>query len=367
MTAGATPRQRQIWVDWLRALCIVGIVLYHTPPTLFSNEKVNFYITAMSFCLPCFFLASGLVYRGEKYPTLLAFVKHRVRQLLVPYFAFSLIFYTLWLVIGRRVATDDMAIAWWQPLVDMIAGKPSIVCAPLWFVTCLFTIQVIYYVIERLVPRRAVFVVSLAITLIYLTVSALLPDVDMHIDVWKLSDAIFFLPVYAAGNRFKQPLATWRPSTGNGIAAAVTAIAGFTLAYTALSAFYSAPATVGGHSLAPASFLDDRMPFFRLLAVFMILPLPVAVAKWCERLWGQRRLIVRIVSYGVLYLAMQNYGIGVYKIAATKLFGDTFIDNAYCLKYVVAPVLIAVITVIGIFLDRYYPAILGHTRPSTRR
>ena len=72
------------WIDYVKFLSIFLVVFYHCPPPFTHIPHLSLSLLR----IPCFFFISGLLFRFEKYPSFLKFVKRRSKQLLVPYFCF---------------------------------------------------------------------------------------------------------------------------------------------------------------------------------------------------------------------------------------------------------------------------------------
>ncbi|MCF0232438.1 MAG: acyltransferase family protein, partial [Enterococcus sp.] len=134
-------KQRLVWIDYAKVCSMVLVVFYHTPPQLGAIDTV---VGLMR--LPAFFLVAGFLFKVEKFDNLWQLVLHRSKQLLVPYFFFFAVFYVIWLLFGRDMAGDtDVEI--YEPIIEFVTGRPQTICAPMWFVVCLFSIQIIYYIL----------------------------------------------------------------------------------------------------------------------------------------------------------------------------------------------------------------------------
>ena len=141
-----SAENRKIWIDYAKCFSIFLVVLFHTNPNL---EGFGFDFLKL-LRMPAFFLISGFLFNIEKWNNFYKFLYHRIKRLLVPYFWFYLIFYGLWLAVGRSMAgEEEMAINMFAPIREFVLGSPKIVLAPYWFITCLFSIQTIFYVLRK--------------------------------------------------------------------------------------------------------------------------------------------------------------------------------------------------------------------------
>ena len=126
-------KERCVWIDYAKFFSIYLVVIFHTHPYLLLDGFIgNFFILLR---MPAFFLIAGFLFRLDKFDSFFSFLKHRSKQLLIPYISFFVIFYLLWLAVGRNMLGDDeLLINVWHPIKELYLGIPSIICAPYWLV-----------------------------------------------------------------------------------------------------------------------------------------------------------------------------------------------------------------------------------------
>jgi len=92
-----------LWVDWMRAVATVGVVLLHTAsPLLYMYNTLpeshwwvgNIYDSMLRMCVPLFFMISGFLLLQKDYSLKTFFLK-RVNKVLLPLLAWS-VFFILW-------------------------------------------------------------------------------------------------------------------------------------------------------------------------------------------------------------------------------------------------------------------------------
>lgn len=134
------------WLDSARGIGILLVVLGHIWLSGFGEKYIY------SFHMPLFFLLAGYVYNADHYSHIKTFVIHKGRTLLIPYLSFSFITYAFWLLIERRVnpspidpLTAFLNIFRSQGADDYLPHNPV-----LWFLTCLFVIQIFFYFLAKL-------------------------------------------------------------------------------------------------------------------------------------------------------------------------------------------------------------------------
>ncbi len=335
--------KRQAWLDYIKFIAMTLVVVYHTPPRYDSaHEAALFNMGA-----PVFFFAAGYLFNIAKQKNFFIFLCHRARQILVPYTTFFIIFYALWLVVGRRMAgPEEQAIDVLTPMWQFVQGTPDVVLGPFWFLAALFTMQVVYYPIKRYLSGHW----SLFVALLLSVGLLVMPDVPWF-RYWNLDKAFLYMPIYAFGN-------CCRPLVGK-----------FDFATPARSLLWLVLAVLGLGFLIVAPLNIDRDVAYVLAseAVILVLPLYTAVCKWLEDRCGTSRVAQTVAITGITYLALQNYLIGVIKIVAAKLLGPAVLDDSILLKIVIALVVMAVLYPLAIFIERYLPFLLGKGYKQARK
>jgi hypothetical protein len=257
----------------------------------------------------------------------------------VPYTTFFIIFYALWLAVGRRMAgPEEQAINVFTPMWQFVQGTPDVVLGPFWFLAALFTMQVIYYPIKRYLSGYWPLVVALLLSVGLLV----MPDLPWF-RYWNLDKAFLYMPIYAFGNCCRPLVEKFEFSTP------------------ARSLLWMSLAVLGLGFLVLAPLNIDRAVAYVLApeAVILVLPLYTAVCKWLEKRCGTSRIAQTVAITGITYLALQNYLIGVIKIVAARLLGPEILDDSILFKVVIALVVMAVLYPLAVFVERYLPFLLG--------
>lgn len=326
---------RKAWLDNLKLIAMLLVVVYHTPPRYDNvHEAALFNMGA-----PVFFFAAGYLFNIARQQGFLSFLRHRARQILVPYTTFFVIFYALWLVVGRRMAgPEEMEIGILTPLRQFIGGTPDVVLGPFWFLAALFTMQVIYYPIRRLLPGIWPLLVALLLSLSLLV----MPDLPW-LRLWNLDKALLYMPIYALGNCC-HPL-----------------VERFDFSIPSRSLLWIVLAVVGLGFLIVAPLSFDRSVAYVLAPVAVILTLPyyTSFCRWLESSGVICRMARVVAITSITYLALQNYLIGVIKIVIAKVMGPQIWDDNLILKVAVALAVMAIIYPIAVFIDRRLPWLLG--------
>lgn len=185
--------QRIEWIDLLKGIGILFVVAGH------SALSPSFVGYIFSFHMPLFFFLSGYLFSAGKYPDFKSFLGKKARSLLVPYFSFALvsmvlIFLMNWFLLGAGSDIPGMVGD------TLVSTRNSIAYNnPLWFLTALFCLESIYYLLRRFLSSK----VLLVLAVLFLSVlgfrtsgSPILP--------WTFDSAMYFLVFYAIGNLMKE-------------------------------------------------------------------------------------------------------------------------------------------------------------------
>ncbi len=186
--------QRLDYVDIAKGLGMLTIIWGHICYAGISNKIVY------AFHIPLFFFLSGLVFSKARYADFGAFLKKRVKGLLFPYFVFSFVTWAVWALYSY--ITHTTVDSYWMPLLQTFIAQGSegylVHNVPLWFVMCLFTVEVLYFFIAKL-PDCLNVVICLILCIVGVwTIST---DVfDFSKFPWSIDVAFMAIPFYAMGN-----------------------------------------------------------------------------------------------------------------------------------------------------------------------
>ncbi|WP_284641729.1 acyltransferase family protein [Paenibacillus silviterrae] len=153
------------WVDQAKGWGIILVIIAHTQ---LDQGWVGKYIN--SFHMPLFFLLSGYLFSLDKYTGFGAFVRKKTQTLLIPYFGLAALSYLYFLFrfqFGDPDYYKDLDITRQLLGVFYSAGTREWMDfnLPLWFLTCLFVVELLFYSLRRFVKKTP----HLAITLLLLS------------------------------------------------------------------------------------------------------------------------------------------------------------------------------------------------------
>ena len=143
---------RILWIDLAKGICIVFVVLNHVSITMDIDYPLSTQVT--SFRMPLYFILSGLFFK--QYEGFVGFLKRKTNKLLIPFLFFLLMTSVLPYAIFRH----DLSLKYF--FTEM---NGPIYNFAIWFLLCLFEINILFYLIQctvgRLMPRYQTLTVML--------------------------------------------------------------------------------------------------------------------------------------------------------------------------------------------------------------
>lgn len=184
------------WVDWLKALAIIFVVIGHFP----INAKLKLYLYA--FHLPLFFVLSGITFNVEKYKNIKEFVKHKAKGILLPYLCLNFSYFAFWAIFNKAlVHTDITLVTLLKGLIFANADKAYILNGPTWFLPTLFLVELCGYVAIKFFKddERQLMLFSCFSLLLGYAESLRVPRTRM---IWNLNGIPVSLFIFMAGYLF---------------------------------------------------------------------------------------------------------------------------------------------------------------------
>ncbi|ESS74094.1 acyltransferase [Methyloglobulus morosus KoM1] len=140
---------RLFWLDNLKAFGVFLVVFGHLIPESYLKQYIY------SFHVPLFFFISGFLFDRTKY-SFKQYLRKKLNTLLVPYFCFAIFSYLFWFFVVRNfsISGKSLAVNSLKPLIGILyaVGSDSwrdILNPALWFLPCLFVVEVIFYFIKN--------------------------------------------------------------------------------------------------------------------------------------------------------------------------------------------------------------------------
>jgi fucose 4-O-acetylase-like acetyltransferase len=197
------------WIDSLKGIGIILVVLAHCNLSTHYILSGEFNIYICSFVMPLFFFISGFLFDFGKYAeSTINFVKGRFKSIIVPYFFFAILTCIFYILMDTAYQPGVTNIEFFKfgilnGIYSILYAGPLISYNPaLWFLTCLFVTELLFYGFSKKYygePRKLVFWLTAAGVIGYLYsvyVPFRLP--------WNADVAFSAVVFYGAGNLFKR-------------------------------------------------------------------------------------------------------------------------------------------------------------------
>lgn len=179
--------ERVGWIDFLRGLCMLLILLFHTEVYYKEHDVTPYYIYVTNAITLFYFLSGYLFYRQHNFD-----IKHKLtsiaRTLVMPYFIFtSLIAIPKALVHGKDIVLQD--IVW-----NILSGQAS------WFIAALIVAEIIFSFI-LFISKGKHYVLSTFSILCFITYTFI--PYNEH-NYWQWQDALLAVPFLYLGYVYHQ-------------------------------------------------------------------------------------------------------------------------------------------------------------------
>ena len=188
--------RRIAWIDNCKALAISLVALGHLQTVYLVNEVI------FAFVLPVFFFLSGYTFSSSANMPFGSMLRKKYRTLLIPYFGFSLILFAFWFFVRRNFGLSghaaDTSVT--DALLQILYGVNSeVFVTPLWFLTCLFVVEVFFWLLHRLRIKTAIAAVVLGLFVVGLYYWTLMDIRHFPHAFWNVDQACFYLFFFSAG------------------------------------------------------------------------------------------------------------------------------------------------------------------------
>ncbi len=154
-----------------------------------------------TFHMPLFFIISGMLFKRSKFNGFTDFAGKRIKRLFMPYLLYSIATWAVWAVFNYVRGIDVES--YFKPLLQTILAQGSgqffVYNSPLWFIPCLFAIEIMYFFTSRFHDA-----VNFGLCLVMMVVSIVLESLFgydyLYLLPWNFDAALMALPLYAMGN-----------------------------------------------------------------------------------------------------------------------------------------------------------------------
>lgn len=193
-------KKRIEYIDLAKGICILLVVWLHiTDSVKFAGLGETDIVTkyCLAFLMPLYFFLSGMFFKTDGHGW--NFILKKINNLLVPFLAFNLISCILgYILISLGLGNFGRVASYcgWQSFFYFVNGEVYL-NQPIWFLLCLFEVNVIYYCVH-LLTKGNVLVKMLIVSVVGIAGYILMFDLGVWLPCF-MSKAMYFLPFFVMG------------------------------------------------------------------------------------------------------------------------------------------------------------------------
>ncbi|WP_294959916.1 acyltransferase family protein [uncultured Fibrobacter sp.] len=188
--------KRLDYVDIAKGLAMLAIVWGHIMLVGWSHDFVY------GFHIFIFFFLSGMMFRKEKYDSVLSLIKKRYRTLLIPYFILSVVTWVIWA--AYIYVSHSSVESYFMPLLETFIAQGSggylVHNVPLWFIPCLLFVEIVYFFICK--HTKPALNIAICVLCAFVGYWMVLPNefFDFTKLPWNIEAGLSALIFYSLGN-----------------------------------------------------------------------------------------------------------------------------------------------------------------------
>lgn len=126
-------------LDIFRGIGIIFMLMGHIEIGAGFDKYIH------AFHMPMFFFVSGYFHKQDKYDSIIKLIFHEARTLLIPYAIFFVMYQILHYIYVHELSITYSVISFFSSNINRID-----VAGALWFLLCLFTAKIVFFVIMRI-------------------------------------------------------------------------------------------------------------------------------------------------------------------------------------------------------------------------
>ena len=194
-----TDKKRIEYIDLAKGVCILLVVFAHIHPDL---TRYSWGVFFDSFRMPLYFFLSGIFFK--RYSGIQEFAIKKVNNLIIPllfFYAFAYLYdavsWGIYLLSESDTSTYERY-SWW-PFWEIIRSGMTYHNQPLWFLTALFEVNILYYFLQRFINSW-----KLDIAVWVIAIGGWLAAKSGIVLPYYLGTALISLPFFHAGTWLKR-------------------------------------------------------------------------------------------------------------------------------------------------------------------
>ena len=141
-------------LDILKGIGIVFMIMGHIGFGFIFDKYIH------GFHMPMFFIISGFLYREKNNIRTSNIIIKRAKKLLTPYIIFGLLQYIIWVILNIN---SNQKLEVLKNLVWINTNKLMPIAGALWFLTCIFFVDVIFLCMKRYIKKECIMYIMIMI------------------------------------------------------------------------------------------------------------------------------------------------------------------------------------------------------------
>lgn len=176
------------WIDVAKFFGIFSIFLGHL------DNGLSYYFV-FTYHVPLFFLISGCMENFNNEKNFIKYFLKKVKNILIPFLIFSLLS-----IIIRVIETNASLGAVKSMLTLLLRGniRNTFFAGSLWFLSCLFIIEILFNIIKRIKIKPLILLICLGLFVVSNTLIGTSPIIKPHF-IWNIDSALYYIIYYAIG------------------------------------------------------------------------------------------------------------------------------------------------------------------------
>lgn len=181
--------KRKYWIDNLRGLCMLAILVDHTETYYSGNCIIDYSLYVVNALVVFFFISGYLMFRKTTNGEIVEFsLRHKansiLRTLVVPYFIFTSIIYI------PKVLVHDVTFSTVNMITDILYGQAS------WFIAALCVAELIFSVVIHVSKGKELWLLATGVTGF---IASIFLAQEGKAYIWQLDNAMQALLFLCAG------------------------------------------------------------------------------------------------------------------------------------------------------------------------
>lgn len=339
--------KREKWLDIARGIVMIMVILGHIGSFLigkgFGGKSMSIYFMSTSAIkIPGFFAISGYLF-NDKGGNVIKFLKNKIIKILVPYFSLGAVNMFLNIIITWK------HVGKWSPWMTKYACKyvtKFFLGKNLWFIPCLFTVEIIFFVVKKITKSNLVLMGILSAILCAAGYMWSVPEVYRP---WRVDTALMCIWFVYIGY-FVRNISKFRE-----FVLSKKAVALFTIMYSLLC--------IISYTKYGFSNLDiNRAVYYSFKLCMIMIVVGIMFLFSIGKLINSNRILEFIgqntLAYFILHTFFFKFTVFILeKISILRLLKNTFL-NATMVTIITLIIMVPVLLII----NRYFPIVVGKYR-----